>query len=132
MVNLRQSGTYRARVAWPYQPFCFLAVAQEDERGPQLYFERTPQPAALAVGDFDVANVWVIGDGGSQQGLRRLTVSARRAAKLEYGRSFEPVYLRARGLDCRICFVHAHRVKLIEVGMGGTRPVLSWSGGVAR
>jgi len=125
MVNLRQSGTYRARVARPHQPFGFLAVAQEDERGPQFNFERTPQPVALAVGDFDVANVWVIGDGDGQHRLSRLTVSARGAAKLENGRSFELVYLRACGFDCRICFVHAHRVKLIEVGMGGIRPVLS-------
>ncbi len=65
---------------------------------------------AAGVSNFDMAYTRMIGKGGGEQRLDGATISAPRAAKLEYGGPVEHVDLRARWFDRRIHFVHRHRI----------------------
>ena len=55
------------------------AVAQEDQRRPQLDAVRAAQPPAAPVLDLEAAHVGVCGQGVGNQGLRRAAVPARAA-----------------------------------------------------
>src|SRR5438132_1019808 len=90
----------------PHELRCLLAVAQEDERRPELHAEGAAKALAARVGDLDVAHARVLRDRLGDQRLRAPAPAAPRAAELEQRRSLERVDLGALGLDRGVIGAH--------------------------
>src|SRR3569833_3427556 len=101
--DLCKALTYHLFGIGPDQPGHFATVAQKDQRGPELYAERAPEPTTGAIFDLDVLHARIFMQRGGQCRLRFLSVSAPRLAVLVHGGAFYVFDLRAS--------IRARRVK---------------------
>src|SRR3569623_1467466 len=114
--DLCKALTYHLFGIGPDQPGHFATVAQKDQRGPELYAERAPEPTTGDIFDLDVLHARIIMQRGGQCRLRGLAISAPRRAALDHGGAFERIDLRASGHVRRESGRHGHRTPLISTG----------------
>src|SRR3569833_4476594 len=112
--DLCKAHTYHLFGIGPGQPGHFATVAQKDQRGPEHYADRAPEPTPGAIFDLDVMHARIILQRGGQCRLRGLAVSAPRRAELVHGGAFEGIDLRASRRARRVSGSHGHRTLLIS------------------
>jgi hypothetical protein len=84
-----------------------LAVAEEDEGGPELDTEGAAEGFAFAVFDFDVAHLGVLGEGVLHGGLNGLAVGTPLGAEFEHHGARQAVDFIAggSGMGVLLCLV---------------------------
>src|SRR3954447_19013195 len=83
----------------PHQPRGFLAVAQENQRRPELNAEGAPETPPACVRDLDMAHVGMRRECLGDRRFRPATPAAPGTAELEQRRAGERVDFAAPGLD---------------------------------
>src|SRR5690606_32871397 len=106
--DIGHSAPNRLCVRRPYQPRHFLAVAQENQRRPQLDPERPPEAPAGTILHLQVVQVRVIIEGLLQMALGSLAMAAPIGTELQQRRALEGVQFLARGRAVRIMGEHGH------------------------
>src|SRR3954462_446634 len=85
----------------------FLAILEEDKRGPELHLERAAETLAARVRHLDVPHFRMRGECFGDEGLRAAAVAAPRTAELEESRALHGVDLFALGLGFRVFHGHS-------------------------
>jgi len=81
----------RLRIVWPDEPVDFAAVAEENERGPELHPERPTEPASRPVLDAQVAHGGVACERVVDERRRAAANAAPRRAEVEDDRSLQRI-----------------------------------------
>ena len=112
-IDPRESLVDRLRFVRPDEPVDFAAVAEENERGPELHPKRPTEPAARPVLDAQVAHVRVARERVIDERRRASADAAPRRAEIEDDRSLQRIDVAsgqlARGITGRR--VRSHRDK---------------------
>src|SRR5919106_2047840 len=97
-----------AGVVRPNEAGDFLAVAEEDQCGPELHAKGAPEATPGTVFDFQVTHVRMMRERGRKQWLCGATIPAPRGAEFYDGRARQCVHFGARRLDARIHTLESH------------------------
>src|SRR5690606_24973003 len=106
--DLPQGADDLLGIARAHQARHFLAVAQEDQGGPQLDAERTPQRAAAAVLDLDMLHLRMRGESLFDERLRALAEAAPVRAELKHQAARAGVDVGARECFRYVAMGHGH------------------------